>query len=295
MTVFFSPARRWRELRAMAESMQSDVFQFRTRTGSFAVSMAEPRQPELEISAKIQDARTMVVQMGGLAESSFTREYPDKVWSHGQNKVASSQAFDLKRLSGDAPIDIEARAVVDNHHSPMKPTQYISARLIPMLNYYRRRVPRKYREWKITVFLMLTSTTSIAVLSYLSGRLGTSDLSAMAGVVAGVSVALTAWSDHSGADRKISRYTNAIVAIENHLLWWDSLPAVEHNSITHINRLVNVGEDIKLAEVNAWADASRQNNQENEDTHAPSGNSSVTLRAGNDTATVTPTPQAWSA
>jgi hypothetical protein len=264
MTVFFSPARRWRELRAMAESMRSDVFQFRTRTGPFAVSMSEPRRPELEISARIQDARSMVVQMGGLTESSFTRQYPDKVWSHGQNKVASSQAFDLKLLSGDAPIDIEARAIVDNHHSPMKPTQYISARLIPMLAYYRSRVPRKYREWKTTVFLMLTSTISIAVLSYLNGRPGTADLSAIAGIVAGVSAALTSWAEYSGADRKINRYTNAVVAIENHLLWWNTLPAVEHNSLTNIKRLVGVGEDIKLAEVSAWADASRQNEKKDD-------------------------------
>ena len=58
-------------------------------------------------------------------------------------------------LSADAPVAIQDWAEVDNHHSPMKPSQYISARLVPMLDYYRTQLPRKYMEWKATVFLIL--------------------------------------------------------------------------------------------------------------------------------------------
>jgi hypothetical protein len=155
----------------------------------------------------------------------------------------------------------------------MKSTQYISARLVPMLDYYQTRVPHKYREWKFTIFLMLAATSArIAVLSYLNGREGTStDLSAIAGVVSGVSASLTAWQKDSSADRKINRYTNAIVSIKNHLLWWDSLTSVDQNSLPNINRLVGVGEDIKLAEVNAWADASRQKERQGDDVTAEQG------------------------
>ena len=263
VTVFFQPSQRWRELRAMTERVQSDVFQFRTRTGVFAVSVAESRRPELQLMSKIQNARSTVIQLGGLTESSFTRQYPVSVYRHGQNKAASSQSFDLTKLSDDAPIDIENRAVTDNHHSPMKPSQYISARLIPMLHYYRTRVPKKYREQKTTVFLILLATSSIAVLSYLNGRTS-GELSAVAGVVAGTATALTSWGEYNGADRKMNRFTNAIVALENHLIWWNSLPAVEQTSLSNINRLVSEGEEIKMAEVNAWADVSRAREEKSE-------------------------------
>ena len=113
--------------------------------------------------------------------------------------------------------------------------------------HYQSRVPIKYREWKVTVFLMLATTTSITVLSYLSGRPGTTaSLTAAGGVVSGVSAALTAWQKDSSADRKINRYTNAIINLENHLLWWDTLPPVDQNSQPNINRLVSTGESIKL-------------------------------------------------
>ena len=38
-----------------------------------------------------------------------------------------------------------------------------------------------------------------------------------------------------------------------HLLWWDSLTPVDQNSLSNIDRLVSVGEEIKLAEVHSWA------------------------------------------
>ena len=46
-----------------------------------------------------------------------------------------------------------------------KPSQFVMARLIPMLNYYQSQVPLKYRDYKTTVFLSVASTCSIAILS----------------------------------------------------------------------------------------------------------------------------------
>jgi hypothetical protein len=51
MTAIFSPTQRWRELRAVAENLQSDIFQFRTRTGPYTVAMAKPRRPELSTAS----------------------------------------------------------------------------------------------------------------------------------------------------------------------------------------------------------------------------------------------------
>ena len=46
-----------------------------------------------------------------------------------------------------------------------KPSQFVTARLIPMLDFYKSRVPKKYREYKTTVFLSVAATCSIAILS----------------------------------------------------------------------------------------------------------------------------------
>ena len=120
-------------------------------------------------------------------------------------------------------------------------------------------MPIKYREHTLTVYLLLVATSSIGVLAYLSGRASrrNNDLFAAAGIIAGVSSAITAWQSESGADRKINRYTNAAQALQNHLLWWNGLTPVDQNSQANINRLVTTSEDIKLSEVNAWADVRR--------------------------------------
>jgi hypothetical protein len=143
-----------------------------------------------------------------------------------------------------------------------KPSQYVTARLIPLLDYYQNRVPNKYREYKTTVFMSLAATCSIAILSYLSGRIDSDmNFTAIAGVVSGFAAGITAWQSESGANRKINRYTNAVVALKNHLMWWNLLTPVDQNAQANISNLVTVAEDIKLTEVNSWADASRQKEQ----------------------------------
>ena len=80
----------------------------------------------------------------------------------------------------------------------MKPDQYISARLLPILDYYQDRLPRKYCIHKLTSFLAILATSSIAVLSFLNQI-------PMSGVVGGVATGLAAWQAESGTDRKINR------------------------------------------------------------------------------------------
>ena len=50
-------------------------------------------------------------------------------------------------------------------HARRKPSQFVTARLIPMLHYYKSLIPKKNREYKTTVVLSAASTCSIAILS----------------------------------------------------------------------------------------------------------------------------------
>ena len=123
MNTFLDPARRWRELRAVAESMQSDVFRFRTRTGLFTEDRADPHRDEQLLLRTVQNSKLALIQLAGLTESSFTRKYPRGVYRHGQSKAVTAATFELRNLSDDAPINMESGfpdgRVVDNHHSPM--------------------------------------------------------------------------------------------------------------------------------------------------------------------------------
>jgi hypothetical protein len=116
----------------------------------------------------------------------------------------------------------------------------------------------------------------IAVLSHLNLRHGLGDRSGAAGAVAGVAGAMTSWQQFSGAGRKMNRYTGAIIAIENLVLWWDTLTAVEKSSLANINRLVVMGEGIQMNKVNAWGDAGRQMESTTMDDNTTVGATNVT-------------------
>ena len=81
----------------------------------------------------------------------------------------------------------------------MKPDQYVSARLLPILDYYQDRLPRKYCIHKFTSFLAILATSSIAAMSFLNKI-------PMSGIVGGIATSLAAWQAESGTDRKINRY-----------------------------------------------------------------------------------------
>jgi hypothetical protein len=124
VTSFSSPSQRWRELRAVVESLQSDVFMFRSRTGIYTIDRSKPRKPEECFIQRIQEARLDVVQVAGLTESSFVKKYTDKVYCHGQNATSTRDTFEIRKLSEDSPADMEQGVddkgrVIDNHHSPM--------------------------------------------------------------------------------------------------------------------------------------------------------------------------------
>ena len=92
---FFSPAQRWRELATVAETMQSNILIFRTRTRPFVISMVEPRQPEQELMRRIQDSEASVTHSGSLSKSSFTGMHSDKVWTVEARRTGRTQDLNL--------------------------------------------------------------------------------------------------------------------------------------------------------------------------------------------------------
>ena len=103
------------------------------------------------------------------------------------------------------------------------------------------RVPKKSLERNITTFLFLTATCCTAVFSYLSGSDaadGSSTLTALTAVVSGLMSAISAWNAQQSPDRKLNRYTTALIAIKDLIRWWESLTDVQQASLVNVNSLV---------------------------------------------------------
>ena len=111
MLAYLGPDNRWRELRATAEHVESEVFQFRTRTGAYSTNVSAPNATELIFRKKLEDLTTTAAQGASLGSSSFYQRYHNRIYRHGQNKDSNSGAkmlrFDYESVDVEAPVHIE--------------------------------------------------------------------------------------------------------------------------------------------------------------------------------------------
>ena len=133
----------------------------------------------------------------------------------------------------------------DDHHSPIKPDQYIALRLDKMMRFYQRRLPIYTRLRFVLRTTVLLCTASSAVLSYL-------DLASWVIGVTSLAGAVVSWSEFSETERKIERYTRAVRSVKKVLSWWDVLTDVEKAGADNIATLIETGESIIADERQAW-------------------------------------------
>ena len=71
-------------------------------------------------------------------------------------------------------------------------------------------------------------------------------------VVTAARGALVSWDEFSDSSRKVDRYTRAVRALKDLILWWDALTDVEQQSQEHISTLIQAAEGIIADERAAW-------------------------------------------
>ena len=123
-------------------------------------------------------------------------------------------SFHGKTLKG---VDMWKQAVAeakDNRHSPLRPEQYVKFRLIPELNYYRTKLPT-YSFWRTCIHSFTVAASLFGSVHSLIPLDWTAAISkrTVTGVVMLLScssAALVAWSNFSGFEKKMERYSGAV-------------------------------------------------------------------------------------
>ena len=79
---------RWRQLRSHAGALESIIWRFRTRVGSFASTAhaSEAHKPEQVLCRELTDWIDDLVSGANLAATDFNRKYPSHVYKHHQYK-----------------------------------------------------------------------------------------------------------------------------------------------------------------------------------------------------------------
>eukprot|EP00931_Biecheleriopsis_adriatica_P103028 TRINITY_DN77917_c0_g1_i1.p1 TRINITY_DN77917_c0_g1~~TRINITY_DN77917_c0_g1_i1.p1 ORF type:complete len:1060 (+),score=124.93 TRINITY_DN77917_c0_g1_i1:117-3182(+) len=229
ISAFVNPTKRWRHLRRCACSLESVLWQYRTRVGDFAVSATNPKGPEDALVRALNTWRDDLYSGTDLQSTSLTKMYPKSVYKHNQ------RAENVNALV--APMSLDAPVGPDDYYSPAKPGPYIAWRLLPAMRFHQQRMPRYERSRTFWVCLSLLCTATSTALAYL-------EFPAWVAIVSAIASATTSWQEYSGLTRKLERCNSSIQGIKKLHAWWKSLGEVEQSATINITKLVISGEGI---------------------------------------------------
>ena len=250
LDAFLNAKTRWRQLRSSSGALEAVLWLYRARVGRFQQSISETARPETELCEAINMWRDELVSAADLQTTDLERLRPPKVYLHHQNAPADHRPRAAAASQGLPASPKRAAGAVmepgsDDHHSPIKPDQYIALRLDKMMRFYQRRLPIYTRLRFVLRTTVLLCTASSAVLSYL-------DLASWVIGVTSLAGAVVSWSEFSETERKIERYTRAVRSVKKVLSWWDVLTDVEKAGADNIATLIETGESIIADERQAW-------------------------------------------
>jgi hypothetical protein len=116
-----------------------------------------------------------------------------------------------------------------------------------MLEFYRRKIPKYYKQRTALEYLLIFGTLSSTILAF-------AYQASWAPITTAATASLTAWREFSGTDKKLTRYSVACAQINAAVLEWQHLTDVEKAS--HVGHLISTCEDILLKERDAWSSTS---------------------------------------
>lgn len=242
ISAYFNPAVKWQQLTGNAMILESEVWLFRTRSGKYSTDN-NSAEVELALRENIEFIIENVKKSAAVMESAFFSQYSTvdipkstKYFTHGQYKNTS-----IYGTHSQSNLDI----FEDDHYSPLTPEAYIKYRVRHVLSFYKGRLPKYYQfRTFLEIFLILGSLsgTLLAIL----------DLQSWAAIITSCTAAVTAWLEFQSTSKKLARYSSAIEQLNQSLLWWKSLTAMDRASPDNVNMLIKSCEDVILGETQAW-------------------------------------------
>ena len=241
LTSFMNPATRWHHLRSSALEIESHIWQFRTRSGKYRETRSgTSRNAEKTLHETLKECEQHTLQSGDLRHTTFYSNPKSKWNRHGQFRDNRYTSFYQKLKPGKTNPE-----EIDNHHSPLRPDEYLKFRLHPVLNFYRHRLPGYSMSRALTKILTILGSIGSSVLAVI-------DISVFSVLLVVIVSSVIAWAEFSGTDKKLERYSTVINGLTQIDLWWHSLPEVERLATKSIDKLVEEVETHVRSERQGW-------------------------------------------
>jgi SLOG in TRPM, prokaryote/SMODS and SLOG-associating 2TM effector domain 1/Protein of unknown function (DUF4231) len=217
----FALGKRWVLLRAAAEAMKSEVYRYRTRTGSYAEETvaANGLTPQQQLAARLDAIDERLVQT-----------------------EASSGAIPVYR--GPLPPEMWAAATGDDGLTVLDPSGYIAIRVSDQISYYRGKVGKlaaRRRLFYVAVIAAGGAGTLLAATGH----------EVWIGLTTAISAAAVAYLGHLQVDNTIIAYNQSASRLERLQRQWDARP-VSRQTTADFGRLVDGAETVLTTELAGW-------------------------------------------
>ena len=231
ISTFFRFGNKWVNLRTAAETLKSEIYQFRTTVGKYSPKSVSDNQP----ITKPEDV--LFNQIQTISNQLMSTE------------VALSS---LRKYEGQIPPKMfGADQSQDDGYSTLTSNNYVNARLEPQISYYQKRTKKMYRNLMVLQILIL-----------IGGGVGTF----IAAIGLELWVALTAtfvsvftiYLQYNQIENTLIKYNQSLNGLNNIQVWWASLTDNERNDIKNRDKLVNATEQILLMEHQVWVQNMKQ-------------------------------------
>jgi hypothetical protein len=231
ISTFFRFGNKWVNLRTAAETLKSEIYQFRTAAGKYNSELATPNQPVTD------PGDTLFQQIQAIS-----------------NQLMSSEVAlgSLKKYEGKIPPKMSgADGSDDDGFSTLGSEDYINMRLDDQIGFYQRKTKDLYRNLII-----------LQILIFVGGGVGTF----IAAVGYELWVALTAtfvsvftiYLQYNQVENTLLKYNQALNGLTNMKVWWSSLPENERHDRKNRDKLVTSTEQILTAEHQSWVQNMKQ-------------------------------------
>ena len=280
---FMNPAMRWHHLRSSALQQESEIWGLRTRTGKYREDRTvSSRSVEKTFHQVLKSIEESTFQSADLRQTTFYSKSKTKWSQHGQNpdqrcccwKSCSCGGRTRNAKTAIMPVGSKDNThhPFDNHHSPLRPDEYLKFRLQPVLSFYRGRLPRYSRSRTFTKVSSIIGSIGGSILAVF-------DLAGYTVVLVMVLSAIVAWSEFLGTEKKLNRYSTVVSGLSQIELWWTSLPEVERLSTRNIDTLVQSVEGQIRKERQGWRATSQSTKKLTEAIATSKGETGVTISA----------------
>ena len=156
---FYRPHRRWQQIRDAEMTMRTAIWQYRTRTGAYQCANSEDSQvANVSLREQVLICRTKILGSSDMQGTSFYKQYPAKVYRHGQRGAQEGKSKSGTKVAPRLDLEsLESRYIGedDDHHRPIGPDEYIRLRLYSIMAFYRERLPKYSVFWERSQFLVM--------------------------------------------------------------------------------------------------------------------------------------------